>query len=309
MCLHLRIQHGGSTKLQVLSGGIDVTGEVQCDSLDVDGTSDFDGTVNLNQTVEFNSSGYNFNINRDGTDRINLSWMNQGTREWALYHEASGDLNFSRASGSGSFEVTGPSKFDGNMEFDPNGHQMIFNTDGLRSIFQFERSGSAVMYFDHAANSQHFNFDFASSSGAEIQIGGSKILTTATGVQKDATNNGSVSINVQDADFVVEDNTDSTTHYIWRDHSASKLYLGTGDAVITTRSHVLPYTNDTYNLGADGTRWANIYVNDLQLSNKGKSNDVDGTWGDWTLQEGETEVFMINNRTGKKYAMMLREVS
>ena len=80
-------------------------------------------------------------------------------------------------------------------------------------------------------------------------------------------------------------------------------------AVVTARSHVVPNSNDAYNLGADGTRWANLYVNDLQLSNKGKSNDVDGTWGDWTLQEGETEIFMINNRTGKKYAMMLKEVS
>ena len=217
---------------------------------------------------------------------------------------------FNRANGSGSFEVVGPSKFDGNMEFDPNGHQMIFNTDGVRSIFQFERNGSAVMYFDHAANSQHFNFDFASSSNAEIQIEGSKILTTATGVQKDGNNNGSVTINAADADFIVQDTTDTISNFIWRDHSASVLYLGcAGSAVVTARSHVLPSGNDTYNLGADGTRWANLYVNDLQLSNKGKSNDVDGTWGDWTLQEGETEIFMINNRTGKKYAMMLKEVS
>ena len=128
-------------------------------------------------------------------------------------------------------------------------------------------------------------------------------------MRKDGTNNQGTTINVSGYDFIVQDTDDSTTNYIWRDHSASSLYLGTGDAVIKARSHVLPSGNDTYNLGADGTRWANLYVNDLQLSNKGKSNDVDGTWGDWTLQEGETEIFMINNRTGKKYAMMLKEVS
>ena len=76
--------------------------------------------------------------------------------------------------------------------------------------------------------------------------------------------------------------------------------------------NLAPYSNNNYNLGSSSTRWANIYVNDLQLSNEAKKdtggNDVDGTWGDWTLQEGEEEVFMINNRTGKKYAMMLREV-
>ena len=75
---------------------------------------------------------------------------------------------------------------------------------------------------------------------------------------------------------------------------------------------VIPRADDAIDLGSSSYRWRNIYVNDLQLSNKAKKdtggNDVDGTWGDWTLQEGEEEVFMINNRTGKKYAMMLREV-
>ena len=39
------------------------------------------------------------------------------------------------------------------------------------------------------------------------------------------------------------------------------------------------------------------------------TNDVDGTWGDWTLQEGEDNIYMINNRTGKKFKMNLTEVS
>jgi len=46
----------------------------------------------------------------------------------------------------------------------------------------------------------------------------------------------------------------------------------------------------------------------MHFSNEGKSNSVDGTWGDWTLQEGDENIFMINNRTGKKYKMGLQEV-
>tara|TARA_B100000287_G_scaffold124444_1_gene116462 strand:+ start:1855 stop:8673 length:6819 start_codon:yes stop_codon:yes gene_type:complete len=68
----------------------------------------------------------------------------------------------------------------------------------------------------------------------------------------------------------------------------------------------------TINLGSSGARWNNIFVNDLHLSNESKKdeggNDVDGTWGDWTLQEGEDNIYMINNRTGKKYKMNLTEV-
>ena len=46
----------------------------------------------------------------------------------------------------------------------------------------------------------------------------------------------------------------------------------------------------------------------LSLVNEGSKNNVDGTWGDWTLQEGDENIFMLNNRTGKKYKMNLTEV-
>ena len=73
--------------------------------------------------------------------------------------------------------------------------------------------------------------------------------------------------------------------------------------------NLLPSTNNLYNLGGTSNRWANIYTQDLQLSNEGKTNDVDGTWGDYTIQEGESDLFLINNRNGKKYKFNLTEVS
>ena len=41
----LELQRSGTTRLKVLTGGIDVVGEVQCDTLDVDGDSNVTGTV------------------------------------------------------------------------------------------------------------------------------------------------------------------------------------------------------------------------------------------------------------------------
>jgi len=73
--------------------------------------------------------------------------------------------------------------------------------------------------------------------------------------------------------------------------------------------HVFPNANNTYDLGTNGNRWRNVYTTDLQLSNEGKSNDVDGTWGNYTIQEGESDLFLINNRSGKKYKFNLTEVS
>ena len=81
--------------------------------------------------------------------------------------------------------------------------------------------------------------------------------------------------------------------------------------IYVTKSWV-PNLGDTHDLGSSGNRWNNLYINDLKLSNESKKdkggNDVDGTWGEWTIQEGEEDLFLINNRNGKKYKFNLTEI-
>ena len=72
---------------------------------------------------------------------------------------------------------------------------------------------------------------------------------------------------------------------------------------------LIPYANNTYDIGSTTMRVRNIYTNDLHLSNEGHSNEVDGSWGNWTIQEGESDLFLKNNRSGKKYKFNLTEVS
>ena len=84
---------------------------------------------------------------------------------------------------------------------------------------------------------------------------------------------------------------------------------GTNRAILDGSGHFIPAANNTYNLGGTSNRWANLYVNDMHFANSVENpNVVDGTWGDWTLQEGEDTIYMLNNRNGKKYKMNLTEV-
>ena len=80
------------------------------------------------------------------------------------------------------------------------------------------------------------------------------------------------------------------------------------DVVVSAGKTFKPATTNSTDLGTTNERWRVIYTNDLELSNKGSQNSVDGTWGDWTLQEGENDIFMINNRTGKKFKINMTEV-
>jgi hypothetical protein len=106
-------------------------------------------------------------------------------------------------------------------------------------------------------------------------------------------------------------------------HSADDVLnvMGTGEVLIgttTTNSggklqvagNIVPEANGTRNLGSTSLRWANLYTNDLHLSNEDKvgGNDVDGTTGNWTIQEGQEHLYIINNKTGKKFKFSLEEI-
>ena len=82
----------------------------------------------------------------------------------------------------------------------------------------------------------------------------------------------------------------------------------TGEVTIT--GNIIPGTNDTYDLGSQAAVWQNLYTGDLHLSNQAKNqgNIVDGTKGNWTLQEGENDIFMINNISGEKFKINLSKI-
>jgi hypothetical protein len=79
---------------------------------------------------------------------------------------------------------------------------------------------------------------------------------------------------------------------------------------ITGSGHIIPGANDTYDLGSSVAVWRNIYTGDLHLSNQLKSegNIVDGSKGNWTLQEGKNDIFIINNISGEKFKIKLDKV-
>ena len=62
-------------------------------------------------------------------------------------------------------------------------------------------------------------------------------------------------------------------------------------------------------MGSSSKRWANLYVGDVQFDNTNTGgNDIDGTEGSWTLQEGEEDIFFINRKNGKRFKIKMEEV-
>ena len=69
--------------------------------------------------------------------------------------------------------------------------------------------------------------------------------------------------------------------------------------LLTVTGDIKPEADNTRNLGAADKRWANIYTGDLHLKNDR---------GDWTILEEEDYLCVVNNKTGKRYKMMLQEI-
>ena len=63
--------------------------------------------------------------------------------------------------------------------------------------------------------------------------------------------------------------------------------------------NINPSATNTYDLGTTSLRWRNIYTQDLHLSNG---------IGDYTVVEGEEDLFLVNNKSGKSFKFALIEV-
>jgi hypothetical protein len=79
--------------------------------------------------------------------------------------------------------------------------------------------------------------------------------------------------------------------------------LGSGGSFIKmsidNSGHVTPGANGTQNFGSASLRWGTIYTSDLSLSNG---------IGDYTIVEGEEDLFLYNNKKNKVYKFSLIEV-
>jgi len=123
-------------------------------------------------------------------------------------------------------------------------------------------------------------------------------------------------------------------------------YTGVGDVIISTDNEIsveftslstdlIPDANATWDLGTAEKKWKDLYLDsgtiylgdatikseentilvqnlktqDLTLSNEQSTgNSIDGTTGNWTIQEGENDLFLINNKNGKRYKFVLSEI-
>jgi len=68
---------------------------------------------------------------------------------------------------------------------------------------------------------------------------------------------------------------------------------------ICTGGHIIPTSNGSQDLGSSSLRWCTVYTSDLSLNNG---------IGNYTIVEGENDLFLYNNKQCKVYKFLLQEV-
>ena len=165
------------------------------------------------------------------------------------------------------------------------------------NVMGFSSSGTEQMIFDSNGitlnNQNEIRFSEASSNGTNY---------VTIKAPSSVTSNRTLTLPDSDGTIALTGASSITI-------GSTTVALGATQTTFAGLGQLTPAVNNQSDLGSTTLRWRNIFTNDLNLSNEGNGNDVDGTWGSYTIQEGEDSLFLLNKRNGKKYKFNLTEVT
>ena len=269
---NVELYHNNSKKFETTSSGIAITGGF---------TTTGDVVFNDTNTLKFLSSS---GVLRFGDGKV-ADFGNSG--DFRIFHDGS-DAFLQNATGDLFIRATST---ETGIKVIPNGAIELYHNNSKK----FETTANGFIT-QNAAQSTVL-IGSTGAAGARILLDGDSNGDGAGGdfasIEHDTTGNLHI-------------RTDSPAHNCSMAFSTNGSIRAIFDG---SNGHFRPASNNTYDLGTNSYRWRNIYTNDLNLSNEGGSNDVDGTWGSYTIQEGAEDLFLINKRSGKKYKFALAEVS
>jgi len=174
------------------------------------------------------------------------------------------------------------------------------------SLATLDYTANTVNWLDSTVATDLVN-DTTPQLGGSLDVNGNSIVSVS---------NGNISITPDGTGKVILDGLSHPTadgtngQALVTDGSGNLSFGDVSVSLSAVGESIIPSTTDTYDLGATSFVWRNIYTGDLHLSNEAKEegNSVDGTKGNWTIQEGSEDLFIVNNKSGKKYKFKLEEI-
>jgi hypothetical protein len=138
----------------------------------------------------------------------------------------------------------------------------------------------------------------------QVYLNGVKLLV---GVDVTATNGTTIVLvdpaDVGDAVQTVAYGTFASSDHYLKSETYTQAEVNTNNYTKTEHlalpSNILPDAHNTRDLGSNAVRWANVYAADVHLKNER---------GDWSMVEEEDYLTLINNKTGKRFKLLMEEL-
>ena len=314
----VELSHNGNKKAETVSGGFTVTGVCTATSFAGDGSSlsgintDLvsDTSPQLGGDLDANTNNILFGDSASSADdRIKFG----ASTDLQIFHDGNSKIQNSNNGCdlriiSDTVELKGNSADEMMLKAVVNNQVELYHNNSKK----FETTSSGVTVTGNSTVSGDIH-----GTGTSLEVGsfgsdGSAAVKRIRMVQGGEIHFGDTTtsnfIGITEGTVNQFSDTDRIGIYY---RNELKLYSNNNNArwIWESNGHYIPNSNNTVDIGSTSARVRNIYTNDLNLSNEGSTNDVDGTWGDYTIQEGYEDLFLINRRTGKKFKFNLTEVS
>tara|TARA_R100000995_G_scaffold80425_1_gene52246 strand:- start:731 stop:1603 length:873 start_codon:yes stop_codon:yes gene_type:complete len=259
----------------------------------------------------------NFGTTPPANSVFEHQWFANGDTGKLMYKDASTGNNastnyFNLANLTGGLFVDQASTFNGDVVFkgtDSSGSfDITFDADNT--------SGRGALIFkDETRITLGTGNDFVISH--LIDINAFAALTDKRTVLTTRTNNAAQECFL----LQTQDSSDTDSAYKAYLNAGQHLFFNGSEKLATTANgievagSILPTTDNDKPLGSSSKRFSTLHsgalnTGDINMSNLNDSgNEIDGSQGSWSIQEGSSDLFLINRVSGKKYKFNLTEVT
>ena len=302
---------GSAAGAASFNGAITANAGVVVDNITIDGTeidlSSGDLTLDVAGDIVLDADGADVIFKDDGTE---YGRVTNSSTDFVIQTAVS-DKDFVIKGNDGGSTIT-PFTIDMSAGGD------LFLTGGLIDLKNDGSSVSHIKFYCESSNAHAQTLigaphsESASNTLTLPSTGGNARLvstsSTATLTNKTITAaTVATSLDMNGTEFILDADADTSITADTDDQVDFK--VGGSDKLRITATALVPATDDAYDLGTSSLQFRDIYTGDLNLNNtKSRVNEVDGTSGHWTIQEGDDNLYILNRLNGKKYKFNLTEV-
>ena len=290
--LNLQVMTAGTltTKLAVDATGVDITGTVIDDGATHDGDVTFTG-ASANIVFDKSDNALEFADNAKATFGADA--------DLEIFHD--GSQSIIKDNGTGQLRISGENTV------------AITNAAATENYARFIKDGAAELYHNNVKRCETSADGLDLPDNSKLQLGDSQDLQIFhSGSHSFIDNTGTGNLYVRNGtknSIFMRANAEIILYY----NDSGK--LATSDTGITVSGNIEPEADNTRALGSSSKRFTTLHsaalnTGDINMSNLNDSaNEVDGSKGSWTLQEGADDLFIINRVSGKKYKFNLTEIN